>query len=82
MKAIRTQYLIAVLVLLALAVFSGGCLSGSSVPGPATAIVPAPVLGDLPSCQEATPVNSSSPAFSPVKAHAAAEPRRSPDATA
>lgn len=82
MKAIRTQYLIAVLVLLAFAVFSGGCLSGSSVPGPATAIVPAPVLGDQPICTEQAPVSSSSPAFSPAETDAAAEPRRSPDATA
>ncbi len=45
---IRTEILIAALLLLAFAACSGGCLSGSSVPGPATAVVPPSVIGDMP----------------------------------
>ncbi len=43
----RTEILIAALLLLAFAACSGGCLSGSSVPGPATAVVPPSVVDDV-----------------------------------
>jgi len=36
----RNLILIAALILLGCAAFSGGCLSGTTAPGPATAVVP------------------------------------------
>ncbi|MDN7024555.1 hypothetical protein FGU65_06585 [Methanoculleus sp. FWC-SCC1] len=44
----RTGILIAVLLLLAFVTFTSGCLSGSSVPGPATAVVPPSIVTDVP----------------------------------
>ncbi|HOI14434.1 MAG TPA: hypothetical protein PLG75_11275 [Methanoculleus sp.] len=47
----RNLILIATLILLGCAVCSGGCLSGTTAPGPATAVVPSlpadwlPVMG-------------------------------------